>query len=144
MEIFFEANIAMFLYFSELLFARLHQFVHEYQFPLKKKKKRKRIYFFNLLLFVSPMLLRCFVIFKIEAPFLEFSLLVVFCSAERIFEKDLQTPQKSILAYSNQQFTKHLISIFSYTFIFADHILKILSDHPLIYCQRNVRNVEQN
>ena len=46
MEIFFEAKIAMFLYFSELLFARLHQFVHEYQFPLKKKKKTKEDLFF--------------------------------------------------------------------------------------------------
>ena len=45
MEIFFEANIAMFLYFSELLFARLHQFVHEYQFPLKKKKTKEDLFF---------------------------------------------------------------------------------------------------
>ena len=54
MEIFFEANIAMFLYFSELLFARLHQFVHEYQFPLKKKKN-ERGFIFLTFFFLFPL-----------------------------------------------------------------------------------------
>ena len=105
---------------------------------------KRGLVFFNLFLFVSPMSVRAFCHFQSWSTFPEFTSLVVFSSAERIFEKDWQTAQKSILPYHKKQFIKHTVSIFSYTFRFRDHILKILSDLRLIFCLGNVRNVEKN
>ena len=111
---------------------------------LKKRKKENRTYFFNLFLFDAPMSVRVFCRFQIWSTFSGFMLLVVFYSADRIFEKDWQTTEKSLLPYSNQQFIKHTISMFNYAFTFMDHILEILSDLLLICCPRNVKIVEKN